>query len=137
MELVTKTKRLSVFTLLFFGMITIFAGVFPNLASPNFSFYEFSRGMLTGLSGLAAVRWMILLVKVIIKETRSLMKIFSEPVDMNAVLCIGMSLMFSGLTLTSIFPATDLLLRIGFILIGLSIVFNAVYFGRFIRVKQI
>lgn len=132
-----KTKKITIATLITFGLITLFFTIFPGMDSKDFSVHEFFKGMLTGMSGVATVAWFVALINALRKSGKSVSQNFSTIFNKDTVLAFAMLSLFLGITFRSFPDSGPLVLTIGMISIFISIVFNLLYVGRFCRTNKV
>jgi|GEM_PF-4349991 len=130
-----KNGKLSLITIAAFGIILVFFGVLPVFSSPGFSVYEFSRGMLAGMCGVAAVIWLIDLFTSVFKAYKSAGLTSVMKNNMKVLLSSSISLFLIGIIFSAGIPGNTSLNFIGFIILCISIVLNLIYLGKVRRQK--
>lgn len=123
----TKNIKLTVVIFITLCFTLIFYGVFPNLSSADFSLFNFSKGMLAGMSGVAAFVWLLFLISTIKKSYKSKGLI---PLIINSkeiLLKIGMFFLLIGTILATYFSNSPFFLITGAIVMCISMVFNIIH----------
>ncbi len=122
-----RITSLSLFTL---AIILITWAIFPDINSKDFSVFEFAKGMLTGMCGVASIAWLISTYNEFRKDAFG-KNIKNKMINNNQVLLgLGMTFLFIAITLNSFLTNNSVLILSGSLLLGISVVFNIVYLVR-------
>ena len=108
------------------GLILIIYGVHPDFPSTSFSLYDFSKGVLIGLSIVTAFVWLLFLISTI-KKSRNTNGQNSLVDNRQVILSISMICLLIGTIVTVNFSDNQLLLTAGTIIMCASMLLNIVY----------
>lgn len=122
--MVNKKIKYIVLLISTISLILIFIGVLLNISSPGFSLYEFARGMLFGIGGVATVVWLISLANLISRTDKSKGAIISILKNKYLLLSILIFLLILGTEVAVYLSGNQILLTAGIIITGVSIFLN-------------
>ncbi len=119
-----KNVKIVSSALIISGLFFIASGIFSKDTYPASDYYDFMRGMLTGISSVAAVVWLIFLIKVV-NYSRNKIIIIPRTIKAGQILSsIGLFCLFSTAIIASRFLNNYFLTAAGIIAAGASIVLN-------------
>ena len=111
-----KKIKLTAVSLITLGFIIIFLAIQPNLSSTDFSLYNFSKGMLAGMSLVAAVVWLFFLISNI-----------KNPGGINRkkfLICITTFCLLASTIAATYFSNNPFLLTVGAIIMCIAMILN-------------
>lgn len=109
-----RSLKILAVSLISLSFIIIFLAVQPNLSATDFSLYDFSKGMLAGMSLVAAVVWLFFLISNI-----------KNPGGINSkrfLFCITMCCFLTGTIAATYFSNNPFLLTVGAIIMCIAMV---------------
>lgn len=127
-----KKIRLISVTFITTGLILMFLTLKPGFSSADFSLYEFSKGMLAGMSSVAAVIWLYLTISSIIKSKRN----ETSPLENHGksiLLSSGLFVLLLGTILSTFFSNNPLLLVTGTLIMCVAMILNTINIKEKIR----
>ncbi len=123
----SKNLKLTIIALATLGIILVFGRTLIDISSPDFSLFEFSKGMLAGMSGVAAVVWFGFLISTIVRadKTDGLISLIIK----NRQILFGAVLLcfLVGTIITTLISDNALLLITGALVMSTAMVLNILY----------
>ena len=127
--MISKNMKLGIIITAISSMLVEFFAAGVRISSPGSGLYDFSRGMLIGLSGVAAVVWLMFVISNFSGRNKGKSYIFGS--NKNMLLSILMLILLIGTIFAVSLSESLLLLAGGSIITGAAFVLNITYLRKF------